>query len=284
MRTFAIISLFLSFNAHSEELSALKLFELWKNFKTPSVGPVEVIGSTSAGCLKGAVELKQADFSQKKIPGYIIMKPSRSRYFAHPQLVQVVEEMGKYATAQKFAPVLVGDLSQARGGPFLVGHASHQNGIDADIRFDLPNHTLKKKEVESLGASSFVKNGEVTKSWTQKQTALLAWTSQNSEVDRIFVNPAIKKWLCKDSANHSWLQKIRPWWGHHDHFHVRLRCPAGMKLCQQQEILPAGSGCEGPDLEWWFTEEARLELEKRLKEKGPKEFPKLPAECQALTQ
>lgn len=261
----------------------MQLFNLWKNFKTPSRGPVEVIGSTSAGCLKGASELKQPEFG-KSIPGYMVMKTSRGRYFAHPNTIQVVEDLGRYASEQKFAPVLIGDMSQARGGPFLTGHASHQTGLDIDIRFDLPSRKLKKKDIENLGASNFVKGEEVIKAWASKQTAMLSWLSQNSQVDRIFVNPVIKKHLCKEVANHSWLQKVRPWWGHRDHLHVRLKCPPDMKLCQQQEILAAGSGCEGPDLEWWFTEEARLEFEKRTKMAGPKEFPKLPAECQALTQ
>ena len=29
--------------------------------------------------------------------------------------------------------ILVGDMSQPRGGPMLTGHASHQVGLDADI-------------------------------------------------------------------------------------------------------------------------------------------------------
>lgn len=282
MKIILFCPLLFSFLVSAEEINSLQLFNLWKNFKKPSVGPVQVIGAPTAGCLKGASDLKQADFS-KNVPGFVIMKTSRGRYFAHPNTIQVIEDLGRYALNQKFAPVLIGDMSQARGGPFLSGHASHQTGLDVDIRFELPSKKIKKKDVESLGAPSFVIGSEVKKTWSSKQTAMLAWLAQNSQVDRIFVNPAIKKYLCKDPSHHSWLQKIRPWWGHHDHLHVRLKCPSEMKLCQQQETIAAGSGCEGPDLNWWFSEEARLELEKRTKWSGPKEFPKLPSECRALS-
>ena len=40
-----------------------------------------------------------------------------------------------------------------------------------------------------------------------------------------------------------WLRKVRPWWGHHDHFHVRLPCPADSPLCEAQAALPQGDGC-----------------------------------------
>jgi len=49
--------------------------------------------------------------------------------------------------------------------------------------------------------------------------------------------------------------KIRPWWGHNYHFHVRLYCPADDPQCRPQAAPPAGDGC-GKELDWWFTEEA----------------------------
>jgi len=66
----------------------------------------------------------------------------------------------------------------------------------------------------------------------------------------------IKQALCQQSPGAPWLRKLRPWWGHDDHFHVRLRCPPGDTECQVQEPIPSGDGC-GADLAWWFTEEAR---------------------------
>jgi penicillin-insensitive murein endopeptidase len=51
------------------------------------------------------------------------------------------------------------------------------------------------------------------------------------------------------------MSKIRPWWGHNYHFHVRLSCPSGDPECRGQAPPPAGDGC-GRELDWWFTEEA----------------------------
>jgi penicillin-insensitive murein endopeptidase len=76
-------------------------------------------------------------------------------------------------------------------------------------------------------------------------------------VARIFVNPAIKRALCRETGpDLAWLTKIRPWWGHNYHFHIRLSCPSGQLECRSQAPPPPGDGC-GKELDWWFTAEAR---------------------------
>ena len=45
--------------------------------------------------------------------------------------------------------------------------------------------------------------------------------TQDPLVQRIFVNAAIKKALCREAGDdRAWLEKVRPWWGHDYHFHV----------------------------------------------------------------
>src|ERR1700744_870911 len=57
--------------------------------------------------------------------------------------------------------------------------------------------------------------------------------AQEPSVQRIFVNPAIKKALCRDArGDRSWLSKVRPWWGHDYHFHIRTVCPPGSGDCK----------------------------------------------------
>jgi penicillin-insensitive murein endopeptidase len=73
-------------------------------------------------------------------------------------------------------------------------------------------------------------------------------------VDRIFINPAIKKAMCESvpaNGDRSWLRKLRPWWGHDEHFHVRLACPADSPDCFVQAPMPDGDGC-GAELESWL--------------------------------
>jgi len=52
-------------------------------------------------------------------------------------------------------------------------------------------------------------------------------------------------------GDRGWLNKVRPWWGHTYHFHVRLDCPAGMSTCVPQKAPPPGDGC-GAELDAWL--------------------------------
>ena len=92
--------------------------------------------------------------------------------------------------------------------------------------------------------------------WTGEQVELLRTAAAFPQVDRIFVNAAIKQELCLTvNDDRSWLAKLRPWWGHDDHFHVGLRCPEDEIGCFDRPPVPAGDGCD-ETLTWWFSEEA----------------------------
>ena len=75
---------------------------------------------------------------------------------------------------------------------------------------------------------------------------MLRLAVDDPRVDRIFVNPAIKEALCKITSpdDREWLRRIRPWYGHDEHFHVRLACPADSPLCEPQAPPPPGDGCQ----------------------------------------
>ena len=161
------------------------------------------------------------------------------------------------------------------------GHRSHQNGLDVDIWFWVPTAgmVLAVAERETIAAPSMLTSDASSleaQQWSQRQADVLRLAVGSDVVARIFVNPIIKKALCERSPRASWLQKLRPWWGHDDHFHVRLRCPAGQSGCQDQDPPPAGDGC-GADLAWWFSEEARKPPPPVEKAKVP-----LPAACEAI--
>ena len=105
------------------------------------------------------------------------------------------------------------------------------------------------------------------------------------EVQRIFVNAAIKKALCREAkGDRSWLSKVRPWWGHDYHFHIRMRCPPGDGDCKGQPDQAEGEGCKPADLAYWFKDSV-------LHPKPPKQPPKpshgitlaqLPAACKQV--
>jgi penicillin-insensitive murein endopeptidase len=79
--------------------------------------------------------------------------------------------------------------------------------------------------------------------------------AQEPGVQRIFVNAAIKKALCREAkGDRSWLAKIRPWWGHDYHFHIRMACPSGSGECEGQPAQADGEGCSAADLAYWFKD------------------------------
>jgi len=92
------------------------------------------------------------------------------------------------------------------------------------------------------------------KHWRPGHVTLLKRAASYPGIARIFVHPAIKKELCNATPagdDRSWLRRIRPWWGHHYHFHVRLKCPLGSAGCKDQPSPPAGDGC-GKELDNWI--------------------------------
>jgi penicillin-insensitive murein endopeptidase len=211
------------------------------------------------------------------------MRLSRDRYFGHPDLVQFIEKLGQSAQDKHLGTLLVGDLGMARGGPTLSGHRSHQTGLDVDIWYllskDAEKRELSINEREKWGAPSVLNasaNGINPFQWSPANEQILEAAAGMPEVDRIFVNAIIKRELCLSKANRDWLHKIRPWFAHADHFHVRLKCPMGGMHCEKQEPVPAGDGC-GADLAWWFSDEAK----KPSKHPPAKKIP-LPSECDVV--
>lgn len=231
----------------------------WSRLRHPLPAQPEVLGGYNAGCIRGAVDLPRVG------RGYQVMRVSRHRYFGHPRLVDFVERFGRAVERQGLDPVLVGDLAQPRGGPMPFGHASHQSGLDVDIWFRTAprQRHVSTSEIEELPMRSVIRVAEGRldpEFWSERERRLLELAAQDPEVERIFVNPVIKLGLCQSEGKAAWLEKIRPWWGHDAHFHVRLACPPDSPRCDPQKPPPAGNGCDG-DLEDWVNQIIALATE-----------------------
>jgi len=209
----------------------------------------KAIGYYSRGCLAGGQALAVDG------PAWQAMRLSRNRNWGHPKLISFIERLAKQVKAQDGWPgLLVGDLSQPRGGPMLTGHRSHQMGLDADIWLTpMPNRKLSYQEREETSATSMLdKTGLKVnpKVWKASHVSVIKRAAQFSEVQRVLVHPAIKKALCNAAgSDRAWLRKVRPWWGHHYHMHIRLKC--NESSCKAQGATPAGDGC-GKQLDHWF--------------------------------
>jgi penicillin-insensitive murein endopeptidase len=189
------------------------------------------------------------------------------------------------ARGQGFAELWIGDLGQPRGGPLPWGHSSHQIGLDADIWLDLnPKPEVPAEQREEIHVASLVRPDEAEvdpSAWTPRHAGLIRLAAEQPGVDRIFVHHAIKRRLCADHAGAPWLRRVRPWRGHDSHMHIRLSCPPGQPLCQDQAPPPAGDGCDAA-LAWWLTPEARRPPPRPPAGTPAPPPPRLPAACAAV--
>ena len=224
----------------------------WQQIKRPILaedGRPQPIGSYTNGCLIGAQPLPY------KGVGYQVIRMNKNRYYGHPDMISYLQRLGERAKVAGLPTMLVGDIAMPGGGRFLTGHASHQMGLDADIwlRMGAMSDT---DALNSDGKGLLVVNRKAQRVdeniLNANHAKLIKLAAEDPKVTRIFVNPAIKLKLCETAGtDRHWLHKIRPWFGHDSHFHVRIACPQGAQYCENQAPVPAGDGC-GEELYSWF--------------------------------
>ena len=258
--------------------------ELFARKPTPFPGPALSIGAYSNGCLAGAVPLPITG------PSWQVMRLSRNRNWGNPQLVRFLERFGNNAKKAGWNGLLIGDMSQPRGGPMITGHTSHQVGLDADIWFiPMPDHVQTRQEREFTSAIDMVAKDRLDvdpQVWTHSRTDLIRTAAEDAAVTRIFVNAAIKKAMCREAGtDRGWLSKVRPWWGHAEHFHVRIACPAGSPQCKPQPPPQPGDGC-GHELDFWFKESTLFPKPPLIPAppKPPMTMAALPAQCKQIVR
>ena len=259
--------------------------ELFGRKLLPAAMPTHVVGFYAKGCIAGAEGLP--------INGetWQVMRLSRNRYWAHPDMVALVKRLSAKAHKDAGWPgILVGDMSQPRGGPMFTGHASHQVGLDADIWLTpMPKRQLSRNEREEMSAVMMVRSDRLDidpNSWTPTHLSVIRDAALEPTVQRIFVNAAIKKALCREAkGDRGWLSKVRPMYGHDYHFHIRIKCPPGSgSECESQPEPAESEGCSAGDLAFWFKDSI-------IHPKPPKEPPtprppmtlaQLPAACKQV--
>lgn len=221
--------------------------------RTPAAGEGRIIGEYWKGCFSGGMRFP-ADGKH-----WQVMRLSRNRNWGHPYVLDFLERFARTASQVTGWPgLLIGDMSQPRGGPMLTGHSSHQLGIEIDIWLrPMPARRLTPKEREDSFSTSLLRRDrkDVDPSvYSRQHLALLRAAASQPEVARVFVNAGIKKALCRDAgSDRAWLRKIRPAAGHDYHFHIRLACPPGQPQCIDQAPPTGGDGC-GKELDYWFRE------------------------------
>jgi penicillin-insensitive murein DD-endopeptidase len=258
--------------------------ELFGRKILPAATPTRVVGFYAKGCIAGAAALP--------INGetWQVMRLSRNRYWAHPAMVALLERLAAKAHKDAGWPgILVGDMSQPRGGPMFTGHASHQVGLDADVWLTpMPKRQLSRNEREEMSAVMMVRSDRLDidpQVWTPNHLTVIRAAAQEPSVQRIFVNAAIKKALCREAkGDRNWLHKVRPMYGHDYHFHIRIGCPPGSGECESQPDPGTSEGCSTGDLAFWFKNSVIHPKPPKVppKPKPPMTMASLPAACKAV--
>ena len=288
-RLFVILLMVLARPVFAETLAA-KLFAAQLQ---PTTGAAQPIGAYGRGCAAGNVELPETG------PTWQVMRLSRDRSWGNPALVSYLEDLSLAVTQFGWKGLYIGDLGNPRGGPMISGHASHQMGLDADVWFLPPGPlNLSRADREKIASIAVRTNDQlrVNENWNSSYREVLKAAASDPRVDRIFVAAAIKLEICKTAkpSDTKWLQRLRPEAGHQDHFHVRLKCPAGSALCLTQaptvsDLSNGGNGCD-ETLNYWVSD-AYLHPKpvknpgpKPPHKKGPREFTMadLPQQCSAV--
>src|SRR5882724_6505705 len=268
-------------NPNDPKLAAKELFA---RKRLPAAMPVRVIGAYNKGCIAGAEKMPITGDTWQ------VMRLSRNRNFGHPAMVALLKRLSEKAHKDAGWPgILVGDMGQPRGGPALSGHASHQIGLDADIWLTpMPDHLLSRQEREEMSAVMMVRDDRLDidpNVWTPGHLAVIRDAALEPSVQRIFVNAAIKKALCREAkGDKNWLSKVRPWYGHDYHFHVRITCPPGDSACTAQPPPSEDEGCVPADLAYWFRDEVihPKPPAEPPKPKPPMTLAQLPAACRKV--
>ncbi len=219
---------------------------------TNYVNATEAIGFYSNGSLKNAESVIDRKLNIHKL--FI----ARQKFFTTNEMLDTISNSidflkNEYPNSE---PLQIGDLSPKMGGN-APGHASHQNGLDIDVVYLTKNQKLQSPNATYWEEEFVIKNQVSSNFHTERNLQLFKHLVNQSFVERIFVDRAIKKHLCEFAKNNGLyndpqiqetLRRLRPQDLHSTHFHLRLFCPKSDLQCTPQSLVPSGTGCDDLDI------------------------------------
>lgn len=266
---------------------ALKQGLDWITPFTPYTGSESrIYGSTGLGCLSGAEALTEQGNDLQ------LQRWGKNRNYAHPLMLQYLNDLSARTRELGLPPLLIGDLGLQYGGPFgpASNHASHNTGIDVDLPFDFARPRKSTAELYHPKDVYIVKGRQLKSAFTPDIALYIRTAASDPRVDRIFVAPRIKERMCELYENQpgdGFLRKLRPWFGHQAHMHVRLKCPADSPDCTPQAPIPEGTGCGYEVASWYLPPPVLSKEEKAAQAAKAKERARnrvFPQKCSLLFQ
>lgn len=210
--------------------------------KKGEVRPInQATGFPDNGSLKNATSLLTRQKSLNQKANFEIVLPDRKRHFGTYELAELITQLSHDIQIQYSKKIYVSNLSAANGGK-IAPHASHQNGLDADIAYPSELKNIKFPLVVKMKTKDFYPQNYST----EKTYNLFKYlfSQKTIGIDRIFVDQKIKDDLCNYAIKKnefrseekqlveqmfSNLQHVE---GHGDHFHVRIKCSKYDPACR----------------------------------------------------
>jgi murein endopeptidase len=214
----------------------------------------QAIGFHNGGTLRDGTTLPASG------PGFVCRKrPNRN--YGTEMTIQLLE--GAAGAVEKAypnkSPIVIANISKQGGGHlcnFGSCHASHQTGLDADVAFPSRKHNT---DLWSLCSTGRCRAGaKISDEFDEDRFFLFVKTlvaAKNKPVIAFFIDTQIKKYMCRwardkgenlsdpDSPAFKALQAMKHAPGHHNHVHVRFKCP-GNRDCRDATVsLARTTGC-----------------------------------------
>lgn len=213
------------------------------------------VGTHARGTLRKATNLKAVVDKMAERSRIRVVHSEQKRYYGNYASVEFLVKAS--ILLNRIVPNMfleVGDLSSEKGGR-LRPHKSHQNGLDMDVGFFF----------EGIKKGYYGKTMLASKGMDSHFDRALHWkffkslmTYYHDKVYFILLHPSVKRAMCEEAVKsgdivkgkdvdpivmHT-LRRLVPESSHHNHFHVRLKCPTKDSRCiQTTRDLSMTMGC-----------------------------------------
>lgn len=221
-----------------------------KQTQTGEVRPInQALGFPDEGSLRNATSVLTRQQALNKKAFFEIVAPDRKKHFATYDMAELITRTGDQLNKEFTKILYISNLSAQNGGELtavingkLTKHASHQNGLDADLAYPTDIAHLKFPLVVRMKPYQyFPKNFSVEKTYTLIK---FLFTQKDIPVDRFFIDRKIKEELCSYAISKNefsienkaqttaLFESIQHAAGHGDHFHVRIKCSKSDPACR----------------------------------------------------